>query len=584
MKRINPRITDNFNGGLTHVIDHGKAIKYLAISLAWMLTVGLILVSSPSAEARAPADTSVAFLNPSAGSSLKISDKQAQDSTYTLSAWVSNASAVKLVEFEMTDPINPLARPITIGSATAVTPDTYELQWAIPASLTDGNYVLEAIAYGQNGDSYVELDRADEEVTILQGGASPAGGLETVDITGPVRGGSLGMFVPEGRPAGGVVDTGSSSNTGWVRLFYTTSSPGSDPVWKLCGAQPAKKAGDGVGCILTAADSPQLVTAIAAVSNATPYTDADGKDTGKEQPDPAADQSSDATRIATYLQQPTTLALDPGVQKVNADSNGVFPCSPAMKVTLTDQFGDGILGANIDIHASGPTSGLFFEVVALVSNNQAPDKGHGGTEPAENCTGPTPTASNEKEGVHRIPGGLSVKHVESLATSGTDDSGSFPFRLYSESVGTTMITAWADIENDDELCFGEPVATASIGWGGDAVPGEGEKPSECGSTKMIRSITLTASNLKVAKGGKAQLAAAITSALRRCISRQKVSLQARPAGQKKFRTLARKSTNKTGGTKFSLPINRATEFRASVPATSLCSGARSVPIKVQVNS
>lgn len=552
-------------------------VRTLVSVLIAVLVAAATIAAAPRATAE-EAGATIEFLNPSPGTSLKISDKQAKDPTFGLSAWVSNASAVKLVEFEMTDPVNPLARATTIGAATQVAPDTYELQWATPATLTDGRYTLRAIAYGESRDSFVELDRDEETVTLLSTN-------DTIDITSPVRNGQLGMFLPAGRPAGGVIEAAQSSPNGWARVLYTTSRPGTEPAWKPCGAQPTKKAADGVSCVLAATENYSAITAIAAVANNTPYADAQGKDTGKEQPDPSADQTADAVRVSTYRQIPAALAIDPLTKKYTANDQGVFPCTDSISAVLTDQFGDGIFGANVDVHASGPTNGVYFEVVALVSKNQAPNKVHGGTEPAQNCTG-APTTSNEPQGVHRSPGGLSVKHIESLPTDGTDDAGRFPFKLFSESPGTTQITAWVDINEDDVYCEGEPSAAATIGWGADAAVATIEEPAKgCKIEKILRSIALQSSKTKVTRGQKVVLAGAITSDDSACVASQAVKLQSRrPGSAGAFRTIARQRTTQVGVYKFALVARRSMDYRAVAPETAMCVKARSVPTKVRTDT
>ena len=534
------------------------------------------LAATPRAKAGEDAPrANIEFLNPTSGSSLKISDKSAKDDTFPLSAWVSDADAVKLVEFEISS-VSPLARAITIGAAVPVAPDTYEFQWSVPSTLTDGRYSLRAIAYGRSGAGFVEIDRDEETVVLLSA-------AETVDITTPIRNGELGMYAPNGRPAGAIVDTVQSSATGFVRMFYTVSPPGAEPVWKPCGFEPTKKAADGASCVLAATDRPAAVTAISAIANSTPYMDAQGRDTGKEQPDPSADQTADAARVSTYLQFPNTVTMSLATQKLTANGQGAFPCSEAIKAIVTDQRGARIFGANVDMHASGPTNGVYFEVVSLVSENAAPDKTHGGTENGYNCTG-APTDSTEKQGVHRVPGGLSIKHVESLLTAGTDSSGAFSFRLFSDSPGTTQVTAWVDVQDDDQFCLGEPSGAATIGWGtaaDEAIPATPQQDG-CGS-KVSRTIALEAGARRVAPGHRVSLAGAITSEIARCVDSQLVKVQARRAGRgSSFRTIARRRTSDLGVYRARYEVRRSTVFRAIAPATSRCASAKSLTTKVEV--
>ena len=544
----------------------------VAAVAALCLLAGLFAAGSSARADENERAATIEFLNPSTGSSLKISDKQAKDQTFALSAWVSGP-AVELVEFELSS-VNPIARATTIGAGTLVAPDTYELQWSVPQTLADGRYTLSAIAYGRSGESYAEIDRDEETVTLLSA-------AETIDITAPSRDGSLGMYVPDGRPAGGAIDTVQSLATGFVRVFYTTARPGTEPVWKPCGFEPTKKAADGAACVLGATDRPSAVTAISTVANSTPYMDAQGKDTGREQPDPAADQTADAARISTYKQIPTAVTLNPPTERLNANSRGEYPCSGVIKAVVTDQNGKGILGANVDVHAGGPTNGVYFEVVGLVSKNQAPDKNHGGTENGYNCTG-TPTDSTEKEGVHRVPGGLSIKHVESEAKGGTDSAGVFSFRVFSEAGGTSSITAWMDVTDDDRFCVGEPAGLAMLGWGQDAAAGELEEAETGCTDKVSRSIALESSATKITRGQKVQLVGAITSEEPGCVAGQRVRLQSRkPQKGTRFRTIATRRTTEVGVYRFSVAVRRSTVYRAVTPANEMCAKARSLPVRVR---
>lgn len=547
-------------------------VRILIAAAVAVVMFGGLLIGAPRAEAGDEAAT-IHFLNPSTGSSLKISDKQAKDQTFALTAWVSNSAEVKLVEFEISSLMSPLSRASTIGAATLVAPDTYELQWAVPSTFTDGRYSLRAIAYGHSGEGYFELSTDEETVTLLST-------AETVDITAPVRNGELGMYVPDGRAAGGSIDTAQSSATGFVRIFYTTSRPGTEPVWKPCGFEPTKKAADGTPCVLGATDTPAAITAVSAVANSTPYMDAQGKDTGKEQPDPAADQTADATRISTYAQVPTTVTLDPATQKLSANDQGIFPCSGPIKVVVTDQHGDGILGANIDVHASGPTNGVYFEVLNAVSKNIAPDKNHAGTENAYNCTG-TPTDSTEKHGVHRTPGGLSIKHMESDPKRGTDGSGAFSFKLFSDSPGTTSFTAWVDVKDDDRFCAGEPAGVGTIGWGSDAAPATVEEPEEGCGGKVARTIALQAGAYKTVAGEKVEFVGAITSDDSACLAEQVVNLQRRAKNETKFRTISTRRTSEVGVYRFRSVVRKTSFYRSVAPATKRCVKATSLPVKVR---
>jgi len=479
---------------------------------------------------------------------------------------------------------NPLAaRATTIGTATQVSADTYELNWTIPAGLTDGRYELRAIAFGNGSGVMKEIDRDIETVALLQGAASSAGAAETVDITDPVGDRSLGFYTPAGRPAGAVVGVNSSATSGFVRMLYTTTRPGSEPVWKPCGAQPTKKAGDGVACVLAATDRPSAVNAIAAIANSTPYMDAQGRDTGREQPDPTADQAADAVRVSTYTQYATTLTMDPATHKITTMTNEEYTCSNAITVILTDQLGKGIMGANIDVHATGPSDQLGFEVVSLLTKNQAPDKDHPATEYGYSCTGASEDNRLEMQAEHAIPGGPDHKHIESNPALGSDDAGRFTFKLWSDMMGTTQIMAWVDLVDNDRFCEEEPVATATVGWGEEAAATEAPHAEACSGARFPRSIAMQPSSSSVKRGTSFQLAGAITAQNGTCALSQTVRLTARVLGSTgAFKSVARKTTSELGVFDFTVKARRSKEYRAVAPVNESCRRARSLTVTVEV--
>jgi hypothetical protein len=145
------------------------------------------------------------------------------------------------------------------------------------------------------------------------------------------------------------------------------------------------------------------------------------------------------------------------------------------------------------------------------------------------------------------------------------------------------VTAWADVEEDDLFCSGEPAGSSTVGWGADADAVIPEAAANCGSTKKSRSIALEASKTKVARGEKVAFAGAITSATETCVTGQKVRLQARKLGSNaRFATVAGALTSKLGVFRFDVTIRRAKEFRAVTPETTRCVASRSASTKVRI--
>lgn len=388
----------------------------------------------------------IQFLNPS-GHSEEISAKDdGSNTTYHLVAWVNSVPADGGVVFAYNDADG---NEVEIGEGTP-TPiaDTYELQWDIPAELSDGSFTLHAILY--SGQTEVARD-TESDLTLnnkspsATGDSEPENRGETVEMTYPTNGGAFGFYTPRDRAASGVIEVTRSSGASTIRAWFTTSAPGDEPNWTQCGSESASSSADGVRCTLPLGQDPSQVTALAVAALDSPAPFTSNLDSG------------DAHRIAPYSQTPTTLALDPASQGAVAGQ-----CSGVITATVTDQNGVAIAGANVDVHAAGPTDDLYFDDGSSASSNQPPENGHR-TEAARDCSDPEAPASSGTQGEHEDTTGNDRKHIESA--SDTNDDGKWSFQLTSTATGSTQYTAWVDDDADDVYCSSETNASGAIGWG-----------------------------------------------------------------------------------------------------------------------
>jgi hypothetical protein len=141
--------------------------------------------------------------------------------------------------------------------------------------------------------------------------------------------------------------------------------------------------------------------------------------------------------------------------------------------------------------------------------------------------------------------------------------------------------------NDDRFTSGEPAAVGSIGWGEDA-----PAPTVAAASDLVpcvpdgraaRSVGIRRSDGAVAAGSHVRLSGRIRATAAGCRSGQRVTLQARrPSGA--FRAIARGRTDGTGRYSFDVTARRTRDYRAVVPATDACLGARSRSTRIRVTA
>lgn len=450
-----------------------KLARSILAGLVTVVVLFVLFASGPSFglsfAQQGPAQ--IEFLNPSGTNfSEEISTKpDGRDTQYHLVAWVNQLPANASVEFRYLDPATGQQVSIASGTQTGI-PDTFHTFWDPPDSLPDGPVTIYAILFSGT----TEIDRDTEEDPVLND-KSPTSPVdtsepraETVEIVAPAVGGAWGMFTPRDRATAGILNIAMSDGTTFVRVFYTVSSPGTDPAWVTCGTETRAAAADGVRCTLSSQHSRDQVTGVAALAN----------DTAGSTYAAGSNDSGDAHRVQTYEQVPGAVALDQSSQ------SNVQPgrCSRIFTATLTDQFGIVIPNANMDVHAKGPADEIAFDDGSSASANKPPDVGsHSSPEAARDCSADPPVAGGQ-QGEHIDPAGSDTKHVESAVGVGTSDAGRWSFQLYSPAIGTTDFAVWTDVDDDDTFCSNEKSASGSVGWGGTAAPvGIASETSTCPS-------------------------------------------------------------------------------------------------------
>lgn len=589
---------------------HRGTRSRLLATLVSLLTISgsLVIMVEPSFGLAEP---SVAFLNPSsfavAGErGVIVSDAaptagpgccSAASAGYHLSAWVANAPPESRVFFSVVQ--RQVDIEITDTFKSGSDGSSWETNWRIPDELIDGPATLRAHLVLNEQEIAVD----EQAVTILRA-------QDSARITYPSPAGQFGMYSPladaltEGEaasrtPPAGVVDAHyyEDSDIDRLRVFYSTSEPGTDPKWTVCGTETLSGAVNGLRCTLTAASDLGKVTAVAAVTNDSPPT---------SPYEVRQNQSGDAVAVGdNYEQTLTTFQLaTAGTQVVKrATQAEVMPCSETETVTLTDQVGRAIAGANIDVHATGPSDSLKFDHDSLEiwTDVQAPDRAHS-LEAAYDCFTHPLNSDPGEQGEHQRFGAPDRKHVETQG-GGSSDLGQLTFALRSTADGVTEWTAWVDETddgcgaNDDLFTLGEMFVSGSIGWEADAgfpavqpydtflpcTPAVGPSPSptDGGEPPLdgTRSITLRLDGDPIL-GRVATFSGRIEAAAAACESDQKVVLKMRRPHQK-FWVVDRVRTDDSGRFTAQAKARTPRDYRAVAPAAAGCERTRSEPLKLR---
>ena len=558
----------------------------------------------------------IAFLNPSSFASagergLIVSDAaptvgpgccEGAGSGYRLSAWVSNAPPGSSVFFQVVQ----RAIDIEITETSSPSPNMWEANWSIPPEILDGTAKL--YAYLVLNEEPIAVAEADVTIMRVQ---------EHAHLNYPAPGGAFGTYaaladsLTEGEaatrtPPAGVVDAwyNDEADIAYVRALYTTSDPGSEPVWNVCGTETNTASGalNGIRCTVKPEDQLR-VTAIAAVANDSP-----------DDYENRFNQAGDAVAVSNpYAQDLTNFSMvTAGVQRVERETvSKQYFCSESESAVLKDQVGRQIVGANVDVHAAGPSDTLKFNTFSTVLTiNQAPDRGTHVEEEAFDCTGqrtaaPAALPSNanpDTQGEHPRFGAPDRKHIESLP-GGTNDLGIFGFRVRATVEGMTEWTMWVDeaddgcLANDDTFTSGEMFVHGAIGWSQDAfasgpqpyeafvpcTPAAGPSPSPSPTTPEVdgsRTISATVTPSPVVIGKPARFKGKIDAVASVCENLQKVVLKVRKPGQR-FVTRKVTTTDERGRFTLSHIARTPRDYRVVAPPTSTCDRARSTIIRLR---
>ena len=568
------------------------------------------------AEAQVANEPSIAFLNPSGfatrtGVGIVVSDNKPSrpaegSGSYRIVAWTNGAPADAGVEFELLKSGVSLE---TIDSDFTSAANTYQANWNIPDNLPDGPYTLRATLFSNNEaisnvDQAIVINRLAERMEITYPGVGSSG-------PGPVDG-SFGTYAPlaqaipeegaatRGLPIGNIdgnhTGLAPGSGTSYVRAFYTISAAGTDPEWITCGTQGApgsatlsSAANDGVRCTLEDAAHQTLVTAVAAVAN-----------NSQGAFDPAMNGAGDAARVLeAYSQTPAALNLSEGSTQVMIEESedGSYACHIA-SATLEDERGREVLGANIDVHASGPNDKLRFDTGLLSESGlQAPDRHVQALEPGYDCFAGSTEGEVLDQAEHQILGGSDIKHIESDAT-GTEDDGLWAFGLWTpkESVGdsySARFTMWVDEAddgcnaNDDRFTDGELSATGIVGFGFFPPPVEPLAPvplSPCvppSEGPALRTVSLFADRDRAESGEEVTVTGTVSSAYIDCVDEEAVKIKWRRPGRR-FTKVTEVITATDGSFSATVyPKRGQNEYRAVVPLTETCVRARSEVVSVR---
>jgi hypothetical protein len=542
--------------------------RSVLVLLAVVVALPLSSLSQTAAgQEKKTSGPSIQFVNPSDyGEARAASARDMQVHGYHIEAAVNQVPSQARVVFEIESEDSGRRR---IGTATQEGPDTFGLHWEIPPGddLDSGDYTLRAILFSDG--TQVADDSTD--VSVQQS-------WPTVRIEYPATG-AVGVYQPPGqdKPWNTVIDYTYSSGTEIVAFFYSLTPPGQEPEWTNCGnARVSSGIGGGAEepgsgrhlCELEDGEDGQKIAAVAAIATDDPF------------PLPRTggaivfgDTSGDAHRVLPYRQVPATVPLsvdgsEPGVEGPRQYETGT--CTNQIVAVVTDQNGRPVAGANVDVQAAGPdaTGGraaLRFDVSrgsGGTDANQPPDDNHQDETDAWSCkprqaigpvelSGPGPSGT---QGNHRNPSGPDTRHVES-GEDGTSPSGRFRFRLYNDQPGPTQITAWPDLDDDDQYCAREPAGHMALGWGQAAPPVAphqpeqdscelpGDKAADVGGKSIRRHSRKISINFRLSDGRLA-IRGRVRTEHRPCERGVPVRVQRR--ARDGWRTLRARKTNRRG--------------------------------------
>ena len=416
----------------------------------------------------------VTLLNPSTGydDPPKVGDRfDGTDTRYTIVARTTGTAESAVIEASLASQNSDgtYANEITIGELApiAARSDVWQLDWDIPSSIPEGPALMTVRAYVDTPSGFVETgsDAVGVDVFYRDPTAAPLGAYETVDVLWPEQGGPLGWYKPRVGAWRNVIDGTTSPGATHVRTLVSTTPPGETPAFVSCGSAAVvfrdTFATFSGRCTLDASTRPSAVTAVAAVA---------------EYRETASGvrflQAADVRTVSSYAVSPERMSVvvTPVARRVLAPA----AACQSFTVTVTDDHGRPVLGANVDVHATGPADALLLTGTALA----APDP-HA-KEQTQPCPSGSPVPGTPvTQGDHNVPGGIDAKHMETIRGTGLDSASQLPgqtsFLLASDHAGFTELTAWVDDEeitrdtdqrppDDDRLDPAEPIGHATMQW------------------------------------------------------------------------------------------------------------------------
>lgn len=430
---------------------------------------------SPSTSPGGNGEFGITLLNPNAAydATPKISDRfDGVDSRYTILARSTGEAESVIVEAAVA-PQNPntgeFENEITIGELERVSSgsDVWQLDWDIPSTMPEGTARFVVRAFVESAEGFVEAGSDEVEVSISYSDTSPppVGSYDTVALLWPDQEGPLGFYKPRVGAWRVVVDGRTSPGATHVQMFVSTSRPGEEITFVPCGSVRTVP-GDPFDtftarCTLVATALPSQVTALAALA-----------EFRQEESGTRFPQAADVRVVKSYDLEPhdMNVVITPGWGRFPAPATACH----TFKVFVTDEFGRPVLGANVDVHATGPTDELI-----LFGNGLAVPESHS-VETTRACPGGLPVPTNPRpQADHNVPGGVDSKHLESSQGTGLDlpdqPAGEISFAVASERAGITNLLAWVDDQpisretdqraaDDDHLDPEESLAEARLQW------------------------------------------------------------------------------------------------------------------------
>ena len=424
----------------------------------------------------------VTLLNPSTGydDPPKVSDRfDGVDTRYTIVARTTGVAQSAIVEASIA-PQNSdgtFDNEILIGELERVSPssDVWQYDWDIPTSVAEGTALIVVRAYVETAAGFLETDSDTVEVSIFYSDPSPqpVGAWETVDVSWPEQAGALGWYKPRVGAWRTLVDGSTSPGASHAQILVSTTPPGEVPAFVPCGSGAVSVQGGvprfSARCTLDAVTLPSAVTAVAAVAEF-------------RQPESGVRfaQAADVRTVSSYAVSPEDMSIHvtPAGRRVLAPATACQTFS----AVVTDDHGRLVLGANVDVEASGPTDELILAGSAVTvpdpphpTERTSPCPGTETVDPPVDAVPPT----TRIQGEHNVPGGLDVKHMENRQGTGLDSStqpaGVAAFLVASENPGMTKITVWVDDEeitretdqrplDNDRHDTDEPTGTALMQW------------------------------------------------------------------------------------------------------------------------